>query len=174
MTMYRNIEDIRPGARVLVDSNILLYASSGRSRQCVECVKRCANGSIDGVITTIVLGELCHRWMMEEAMAKGLITGSNPAAKLAKAPDVIPQLTDYQRLTTAVVHGSLHIEAVEREDFITALQFQKQFSLMTNDSLLLAVALRLGIQEIASADHDFRNLQGFHIYRPQDIPNQRP
>lgn len=170
--MYQNIDDIRQGARVLVDSNILLYASSGRSRQCAAFIRRCATGSIDGVITTFVLGELCHRWMMEEAVARKFITGSNPAARLAKAPAVIPQLNDYQRLTTAVIHGSLHVEAVEREDFLTALQLQKRHSLMTNDSLLLAVAQRLGIQEIVTADRDFGHLQGMQVYRPRDLTHR--
>ncbi|MFM7180965.1 MAG: hypothetical protein ACKO2G_05820 [Verrucomicrobiales bacterium] len=61
MTQNHDIDDIRDGARVLADSNILLYASSGRSRQCAEFIRRCANGSINRVITTLVLGELCHR-----------------------------------------------------------------------------------------------------------------
>lgn len=169
MTMHQDIGNIRDGARVLVDSNILLYASSGRSHQCVEFVKRCANGSINGVITTLVLGELCHRWMMEEAVGKGFITGSNPAAKLAKASGIIPQLNDYQRLTTAVIHGNLDLETVERDDFIAALQLQKRYSLMTNDSLFLAVALRLGIQEVASADRDFGNHKGMLVYQPRDL-----
>ena len=46
MTAHHDIDTIRDGARVLVDSNVLLYASSGRSRQCAEFIKRCANGSI--------------------------------------------------------------------------------------------------------------------------------
>ncbi|MFM7180964.1 MAG: hypothetical protein ACKO2G_05815 [Verrucomicrobiales bacterium] len=60
--------------------------------------------------------------MMEEAVGKGFITGSNPAAKLAKSSGIIPQLNHYQRLTTSVLHGNLDLETVERDDFITALQ----------------------------------------------------
>ena len=122
------------------------------------------------MITTVVLGELCHRWMMEEAVGRGFIAGSNPAAKLAKSPGIISRLGDYQRLTSAVIHGNLDLQTVERDDFIAALHLQKRFSLMTNDSLFLAVAHRLGIRDIATADRDFGKHQGTRVYHPKDLP----
>ncbi|MFM7180963.1 MAG: hypothetical protein ACKO2G_05810 [Verrucomicrobiales bacterium] len=44
---------------------------------------------------------------------------------------------------------------------------------MINDALFLAVALRLGIQEIASADRNFGNHQGILVYQPHDLPRSR-
>lgn len=168
--MPQNLDAIRPGARVLIDANIILYASSQRSQQCASLIRRCAHGAVEGVITSMVLGELCHGWMMEEARSKNLVTSPNPARQIARSPAIIPQLSEYQQLTTAVIHGALEIEPVERDDFIAALQIQRRWSLMTNDSLLLAVAQRLGIREIATADRHFDDIQGWIVYRPDDLP----
>jgi predicted nucleic acid-binding protein len=41
--------------------------------------------------------------------------------------------------------------------------------LVTTDSLNLAIARRLGINEIAAADHAYDSVQGLIIYRPKDF-----
>ncbi len=163
------LDDIPSETRVLIDANILLYASAGKSPQAATLVKRCAQGAVDGVITTVVLGELCHRWMMEEALHKGFATSGNPARQLAKNKAIIPQLSNYSALTTAVINGTLEIAPVEPADFVAALQLQRQWSLLTNDSLLLAAGQRLGINQVATADNDFDNLRGWIVYKPNDL-----
>ncbi len=162
------LDDITDGSRVLIDTNLLLYASAGKSPQCASLVRRCAQGAVFGVVTTVVLGELCHRWMMEEALHKGFVCGGNPARQLAKDKAVISQLSSYADLVNGVVHGALDIAPVEAGDFPVALSLQRQWSLMTNDSLLLAVGQRLGIDQVATADTDFDRLRGWLIYKPDD------
>lgn len=169
-----NLDEIPDGSQVLLDANLLLYASAGRSSQSVRLVRRCAERSVGGVVTTVVLGELCHRWMMEEALHKGFVSGGNPAKQLAKNKALIPRLSSYAGLTEAVVKGSLEIVAVEARDFPVALGLQRQWSLMTNDSLLLAVSQRLGIDQIATADSDFDGIQGWRVYKPGDLTAPRP
>ena len=46
---------------------------------------------------------------------------------------------------------------------------QKLHGFLTIDSINLAVARRLGITEIATADTRFDAVQGLIIYKPQDI-----
>lgn len=163
------LDEITSSSRVLIDANLLLYASAAKSPQCAALVRRCAQGAVEGVITTVILGELCHRWMMEEAIHKGFITSGNPARQLAKNKAIIPQLSSYASLTTAVVNGALTIAPVEAADFLVALGLQRQWSLMTNDSLLLAVGQRLGINQVATADTDFDRLRGWIVYKPDDL-----
>jgi predicted nucleic acid-binding protein len=50
-----------------------------------------------------------------------------------------------------------------------ALELQKQFGLMTLDSLTLAMMRRLGIHEIATADANFDHVQGVIVYKPDDL-----
>jgi predicted nucleic acid-binding protein len=54
-------------------------------------------------------------------------------------------------------------------DFAVALELQRQHGLLTNDSLNLAVAKRLGIKEIVTADTHFDAVQGIIIYKPDDL-----
>jgi predicted nucleic acid-binding protein len=40
---------------------------------------------------------------------------------------------------------------------------------MTNDSLILASALKRGVDQLASADSDFNSIKEIKAYRPGDI-----
>ena len=65
--------------------------------------------------------------------------------------------------------GGLSVMPVLPDDFHVALEFQRQFGLLTNDSLNLAVARRLGLTALATADQGFDAVHGFMVYRPSDL-----
>ena len=163
-----NLTDIHNGSRLLLDSNILLYAAARHSPQCVALIERVASGVVDACLTTVTVGEVCHRWMMEECHDR-IVLGGNPARALAEKRQIITQLTNYYSLTMAVLNGRFDIRSVESRDFILALQLQRRWGLLTNDSLQLAVAERMGINEIATADKGFDAIQGIIVYKPADI-----
>jgi predicted nucleic acid-binding protein len=164
-----NLTDIRKGSRVLLDSNILLYAAARHSRECVALIERIANGVVEACLTTVTVAEVCHRWMMEECRAQGIVLGGNPARALSEKRQVITQLTNYYSLTMAVLNGRFEIRSVEPRDFLLALQLQRRWGLLTNDSLQLAVAERMGLTEIATADKSFDAVQGLIVYKPGDV-----
>lgn len=163
-----NIEDIRNGTRVFIDANVLIYGIRRSSRQCLDLLTRCSDGGVEGIVSTNIIAEFCHRRMMEEAKSKGLV-GSNPARALSERREMIRQLSAYSEEVRDLLGGGLFVEAVQPEDFHLALEFQQQFSLLTIDSLNLAVARRLGVSEIATADRGFDAAQGFIVYKPTDI-----
>lgn len=163
-----NLDDLRNGARVLLDANVLIYGQRRASRQAVALLQRCASGAIEGVITTVILAEFSHRRMIQEAQAQGLV-GSNPARALGERRAVMSQLSAYAEEVRDLIGGGLFVEPILAEDFYLALEFQKNYFLLTNDSLNLAVARRLGINDIATADKGFDSAQGFIVYKPTDI-----
>lgn len=61
------------------------------------------------------------------------------------------------------------LESVTHLDFVESLSIQRKLGLLTNDSLLLAVARRLNCANIASADKAFQGLRGFSVYTPSDL-----
>ncbi len=65
--------------------------------------------------------------------------------------------------------STITFEPIHPQDLQTALELQKLHGLLTNDSLNLATAKRLGIQSIATADKSFDTVQGVIVYRPTDI-----
>ncbi len=160
--------DLRNGASVLVDTNILLYARRGESPQCRSLLARCDSWALSGVITTVILGEFSHRQMMVECQMLGL-AGSNPAKAIGRNPKVVRQLSSYADDVRNLLGGGLTVEMVRPEDFVAALELQRQHGLLTNDSLNLAVAGRLGINEIATADANFDQIQGLLVYKPGDL-----
>lgn len=162
------INEVADGARVLVDANIVLYVLAGKSPQCRKFLSRCAEGSIEGIITTVVAAEICHRRMILEAAARGLVS-SNPAKALGRERSKVRKLTDYADEVRDLLGGGLTAEAVRPEDFPVALEFQNRHGLLTNDSLNLAAARRLGLRDIATADSHFDSIVGWRVYRPRDL-----
>jgi predicted nucleic acid-binding protein len=163
-----NLEDILNNSRVFLDANIILYALDHKSPSCRRFLSRCDGKAVDGTISTVTLAEVAHRRMVEEARSHGL-TGSNPARALGRRPEIIRQLRVYAEDVRDLLAGELNVEPIRQEDFFVALELQKQHGLLTNDALNLAVAQRLGIQGIATADLGFDNVPGIIIYKPEDI-----
>jgi predicted nucleic acid-binding protein len=163
-----NLDDLRNGSRVLLDANILIYGHRRTSRQAANLLSRCASGAIEGTITTGTLAEFSHRRMIQEAQSRGLV-GSNPARALGENRSLLRSLSAYADEVRDLLGGGLFVEPVLPEDFHLALEFQQKFTLLTNDSLNLAVARRLGLGELATADKGFDSAQGFIVYKPTDI-----
>lgn len=164
-----NLNDILNNSTLLIDANILIYATERKSVQCRELLQRVDAGVVRGVCTTITVAELCHRCMINEARAKGLLASSNPARTLSQQPSTVTRLSEYAEIVRDILGCSLTIEVIQEEDFYVALELQKQHGLLTNDSLILAVAKRLGIKEIATADKTFDSVQGVIVYSPSDL-----
>ncbi len=163
-----NLTDIRSGSRVFVDTNILLYARRGNSPQCRAFLNRCQGKAVSGVISPFVVAEFCHRRMMQEVQASGF-AASNPAKTLSEKPELVRNLSVYAEDTRALLSGELELASIHPEDFIEALYLQKMHGLLTIDSINLAVARRLGLTEIVTADKSFDGVQGIIVYKPGDI-----
>jgi predicted nucleic acid-binding protein len=163
-----NLPDIADNSRAFADANIILYALQRRSRQCRDFLARCASGAIEATISTVVLAEIAHRRMTLEAQAKG-VTGSNPSKALSAKPELVRTLSVYAQDVRDLLDGGLLVESVQPEDFLVALDIQERWGLLTNDALNLAVARRLNLEQIASADQAFNRVQGVIVYQPEDV-----
>lgn len=163
-----NLQDIVNGSTVFLDTNVLLYARNRRSPQCRQLLLRCEQGAVNGVVSLPTLAEFSHRCMVQEAQSNGLV-GSNPARALSERPELVRQLSAYAESVRDLLDSSLTVAESHPQDFLVALELQKQHGLLTNDSLNLAIARRHGIKDIATADKSFDNVPGVIIYKPEDI-----
>jgi predicted nucleic acid-binding protein len=163
-----SLDTIPPGAQVLLDANILIYAKCGLSAQCRRLLERCVQHDLNGVLTTVVVAEVCHRRMMQEAQSRGL-SGSNPAKTLAQNPALVRQLTQYHQDVEDLLSGELVVLAVDGADFAKAAELQRLHGLLTNDSLSLAVGLRNGVNLVATADPQFDSIPGVTVFKPEDL-----
>ena len=106
--------------------------------------------------------------MMQEAQAAGR-AAANPSKALTQKPEIVRQLSVYADDVRALLGGELTLSESETADFAVALELQRQFGLLTIDSINLAIARRLGIKEIATADSNFDRIQGLIVYKPDDL-----
>ena len=165
-----NLDRIPHGSLCVLDTNLLLYAEQGVSAQAQHLLRRIEQGELIGVLPQPVWQELTHKLMLAEALMLGHIKGSNPARQLANKPKVIKGLTLYKEKVRALVMLGLKFEACTHTDLIdSAFQLQTRYGLLTNDSVILAVAARLGADALASADACFRSVQELKVYSPSDL-----
>jgi predicted nucleic acid-binding protein len=164
-----NLLQIPQQQPVIIDTNIFIYAAQRDSKQCIKLLEKCANDEMFGILPTHILAELTHVLMLAEARDLGLIKGSNPEKQLAENPNKIKALNRYETLVRDLLSIGLKLESLQREDFLTAMSLQRQYGLLTNDALFLAVAIRLRVTAVVSADSIFKNIQGIFLYSPDDI-----
>jgi predicted nucleic acid-binding protein len=166
--MARPLPALPGGTLVLVDANIFIYGLLGVSRQCADVIERCRNEEVAGVTTIEVIGEVCHRLMVKEAMDSGLI--SRPAASALKSKhDAIRGLRKYWELTARIFELNLVVLGSSEVRHRTAQRIREEHGLLTNDSLVAAACVEHSIRSIATRDADFDVIPELTVYSPSDL-----
>lgn len=165
-----NLDDIPSGSLCVLDTDILIYAEQRASLQTERLLRRIEEHDVTGVLPQPVWQETMHRLMIIEAIMLGHIRGPNPARQLAEKPDVVKKLTLYRDKVEALVTLGLGFEPCHKTDLMgKALEIQELHGLLTNDSLIAAIALRIGANVLASADARFQALKQLRTYAPSDL-----
>lgn len=165
-----NLDDIPNGSLCVIDSNILIYAEEGVSNQAQRLLRRCARGELRGVLPQTVWQEVTHKLMLAEAMMKGLISGGNPASRLSSKPEAIKELSLYRAKVQALVELGLGFETCTLKDLTkTAFGLQEKYGLLTNDAVVLAVAIRLKADALVSGDRAFHGVTEVTVHSPTDL-----
>jgi len=146
------IEDIPDDSKVFVDTNILLYDISGHrayGESCKRFFERIKRGTVKGITFLIVLNELLHKLVLGEiAEEHGL--------RLSQVIDFIK------------VEGmsNLSILQITPQNFTLARKLMKEYFLLSNDALHLAVMKGNNIINLASNDSDFERIDWVTLYKP--------
>lgn len=164
-----NLDDIPSGDRILIDANIFIYASQQLSHQCKRLLLRCADEDLYGILSVHILAEIMHQFMIAEARDNDWIKGANPARQLAENPRLVRKLNRYDDLIRDILSIGLQLEPLTQEDFLTAMNIQRRFGLLTNEGLTVATAQRLRVKAIATADKIFKRVEGLVVYSPDDL-----
>lgn len=165
-----NLDDIPSGSLCVLDTNVLIYAEQGASLQAQRLLRRIEERDLNGVLPQPVWQETIHRLMVTEAIMLGHVRGANPARQLSAKPEVVKGLTMYRDKIRALVTLGLGFEPCHEEDLLgKALEIQERFGLLTNDSLIAAMALRLEADALVSADSRFRGIKEIRLYTPSDV-----
>ncbi len=168
--MRRRLSDFPLGRRIFIDSNIFVYHFSGISVECREFLKRCASGQIEGITSTVIILETCHRLMLIEA-ANRFGKRKNMVSYLRSHPDLVQALSKYREdLRKAISGMRIRVVKVGSEAVLKAMEIQEEEGFLTNDSLCISVMEREEINKLATNDTDFDRVESLHIRMPKDIP----
>jgi len=165
-----NLDDIPGGSLCVIDTNVLLYAEQGVSFQAQRLLRRIETREVLGVMPQPVWQELMHKLMLAEALMLGHLSGGNPARQLAGKPEVIKQLTVYKDKMKSLAVLGMGFEACTKSDLTDkAVAIQARYGLLTNDSVILAIALRLEADVLVSADRQFHAIKEMQVCAPSDV-----
>jgi predicted nucleic acid-binding protein len=165
-----NLDDIPAGSLCVIDTNVLLYAEQGTSLQAQRLLRRIERRDLLGVLPQPVWQELTHKLMLAEALMLGHIGGGNPARQLASKPDVVKRLSLYRDKVKALETLGLGFEPCSKTDLMDkAFELQGLHGLLTNDSVILAIAMRLDADALVSADTRFQVSKDIRVYAPSDL-----
>ena len=119
-----------------------------------------------------LLLEVLHRLMMIEAVMEGLVSPGGVARKLRERPEVVRKLHRYQEQVEAILGMGIEVLPLEVELIELSQRHRREYGLLVNDSLTLALMEQLGLEGLATADEDLLRLKSklpFQLYAPQDL-----
>ena len=165
-----NLDDIPSGSLCVIDANVLLYAEQGVSGQAQRLLRRCSKGELTGILPQPIWQEISHRLMLAEAAMKHGRLPGNPAAFLARRPDIVRSLSLYQSKVRNLLGLGLRFESCTQDDLLqSAFALQRRHGLLTNDSVILAMAIRLEADCLASNDKSFQIVEEIAVFAPSDL-----
>jgi predicted nucleic acid-binding protein len=168
--MIRTLRDIPPQAWVMVDANVVIYALFSQASQhlnCVDLLERGARNELRLHVTVSIAAEVIHRAMVLETAAQGTTRISSEAVTYLKQhPQVVQQLTRYKTILRDLTQAHVNILPVTYRDLHASKQYRDNYGLLTNDSLILAVMQREGIQYLATNDPDFERVPAIAVRQP--------
>lgn len=156
------------GARVFIDANIFIYhfTQVPQTASCTAFLQRVETGDLLGVTSIVVLAEVAHRLMILEAIRTFGFSSRTAVKSLKDSPTLVRQLFHYKEATERIPSFNITVEPVTFAHLQTAQELSALHGLLTNDSLIVAVAQSLALVDIASNDSDLTIVPGLTIWRP--------
>ena len=122
-----------------------------------------------GIALFETVNEVTHRFMIAEALSKGLITAGGARALRNKFQQ-IPTLTDYWLNTQRMLALNLLFMPVNETIIRNAQTVRQEAGLLTNDSMIVAAMREYGLSFLASNDSDFERVRDITVFKPTDLP----
>ncbi len=124
---------------------------------------------VTGIALFETVNEVTHRFMIAEALAKGLIVAGGAKALRNKFQQ-IPALTDYWMNTQRLLALNLLFMPVNEAIIRNAQNVRQEAGLLTNDSMIVAAMREYGLSFLASNDADFDRVRDITVFKPTDLP----
>lgn len=161
------LEEIQVKSKVFIDSNIFIYHFLDLSDACSNLLERAERKEIRAYTSTVVLGEVLHRLMLSEAVAKFRIKPYQALRYLKEHPSVISSLEKCEIAVEEIPEFNVEVLPVEDSAIFESRSLREQYGLMTNDSLNLYAMKIRGLKIIATNDRDFDRVKEIDVWKPK-------
>lgn len=162
-------DNIPSGVGVFLDANCLVYAATSDPQYgtpCQQLLVQIENRTFQGCTSAHVLGDLSHRLMTIEA---ALLLGRSMtgiANWLRRHPSEVQRLSRSRQAIDDLQAIPITIWPVTGVQISRAADFSRQYGLLTNDALIVAIMQEHGFTHLASNDADFDRIPGILRYAP--------
>lgn len=163
------LNEIASGSATFIDANIFIYHFAGQSEQCSSFLARVERAELHGFTSQIGLLEVAHRLMMLEAIELGGPPKSNPAARLARQPQVVKRLSKYYFSVASITRMGVEILSLPSDFMAASQEFRQSHGLLVNDSLVPMHMRQAGLSVLVSADDAFDGVPGIRRFAPTDL-----
>jgi len=157
------------GSAVFLDANIFVYHFSGPTTYtapCTQLLQRIENGGLSGFTSTLVVAETLHRLMIIEAVATLTIDPKAAIRHLKAKPKHVARLTQHLLVPDHIEAIGIEILTVGIDDIRAGADIKKDYGLLTNDAINLALMRRHRLTCIASNDADFERITDLLVWKP--------
>ena len=161
--------DLPAGASIFLDANPLVYHFAPDpefAAACSQLLARIVNHEIQAYTSTHVLSEVAHQLMLLEA-ANVFGWSTKITSRLKQQPTQIQKLTNFRKAIETVLQLSIQVLTIPPGWIATAARLSQQYSLFSNDALIVTIMQAHGLTSIASNDADFDRVPGITRYAPQ-------
>lgn len=160
---------ISSGLELFVDSNTLVdyfAAHPVNGPTCKVLFERIERQDVRGFSAAHILAEVSHRLMTIEACTLFGWPARQIVQRLRNHPQEIGKLSLFRRALDEVTLIGLEVLAVTKPAVSLAADVSRQFGLLTNDALTIALMRDQGLTHLASHDSDFDRVAGITRYAP--------
>lgn len=161
--------ELSAGTAIFLDANTLIYhfiADPTFGPACTELLDRIEQAELPAYSSAHVLGEVVHRLMTHEASMRLNWPLQGIAQRLKRHPAEVQRLVRYRQALDEVPLIGIHVLPNTEAASSRAADISRQYGLLTNDALIVAVMRDQGLTHLASHDADFDRVPGLTRYAP--------
>jgi len=165
------LDDIKTGASVYLDSNIIIYDATDHlqyGKSCRNFLKRIEMGEISAITSSLTLTETLHKLIIIDLCEIKGIKAWKALRLIKDNPKVLGELREpYIAIDKMQNLPNLKIVSLTPQIAEMCKDFVKTYLLMSNDSVHLATMQTYGIKNLASNDSDFERVDWINLYKPK-------
>jgi predicted nucleic acid-binding protein len=165
MNSLRRVPD---GTAIFIDANIFVLAGAtgALAEACRGLLTRVRQQQLQGFTATFVVAEVTHRVMVNEARERLNLSARETVEQLQQQPDLVRSLTRHLTVASDIGKAGVDILPLTVKDLHASKTYRRDYGLLTNDSLILAVMRNNKLRHLASHDSGFTSVPGLQLWMP--------